>query len=45
MITPGKFVRVRRPPQGLPLVIEKRLRGLVTKGDRVILRGVGVPSW
>ena len=33
VITPGKFVRVWRPPQGLPLVVEKRLRGVVSKGE------------
>ena len=33
MITPGKFVKVQRPPQGLPLVVEKRLRGVVSRGE------------
>ena len=45
MITLGKYVRVWRSPQGLPLVVEKRLRGVVSKENRVSLRGVGVPSW
>ena len=33
MITPRKFVKVWRPPQGLPLVVGKRLRGIVSKGE------------
>ena len=39
VITPEKFVRVWRPPQGLPLVVEKGLRGVVSKGEE------GEPSW
>ena len=32
-------MRVWRPPQGLPLVVEKRLRGVVSKREQ------GEPSW
>ena len=38
-LPPDKFVRVWRPPQGLPLVVEKRLYGVVSKGE------LGEPSW
>ena len=33
VISPRKFVRVWRPPQGLPLVVEKHLHGVVSKGE------------
>ena len=33
VISPGKFVRVWRPPQGLPLVVEKHLRGVVSRRE------------
>ena len=30
-LSPGKFVKVWRPPQGLPLVLENRLRGDISR--------------
>ena len=33
VISPRKFVRVWRPPQGLPLVVENRLRGDISKRE------------
>ena len=31
ILSPGKFVKVWRPPQGLPLVVENRLHGDISR--------------